>query len=403
MKAYGSIRFEREDISRLFGLTVRRETAYSADVDCPFCHYKKGKMNVNWYKNAFRCNICEESGSLIELHQRLNCLSDKETARRRIRERIPVTRCDVSLTFSPKRKLVPPSQKADRKVIHDTFSGLIQCLGLRPEHKQALLDRGLTEEQIERYRYRSVPMKGMRNISQSLAEDGYILKGVPGFYQCANGEWSLCFGKYNAGILIPVIGADGLIAGAQIRLDHPKDGRKYIWFSSGYKEGGTGSGSPVSVNGDLHRETVIVTEGYLKATIAHCLSGETFIGTGGVNQLKNLEGLLKLLPSYGVKRVYEADDMDKKLPLVCLGDYDESCAGCEFRNGLFEVHDCPRKRKKQENIERGRKRLVQMCIEHRLECKSLVWDLREDGLWAGHYKGIDDFWAAKQKERKEEQ
>lgn len=86
MKAYGSIRFEREDISRLFGLTVRRETAYSADVDCPFCHYKKGKMNVNWYKNAFRCNICEESGSLIDLYQRLNCLSDKETARRMIRE-----------------------------------------------------------------------------------------------------------------------------------------------------------------------------------------------------------------------------------------------------------------------------------------------------------------------------
>ena len=35
------------------------------DVDCPLCDDHKGKMNLNFQKNVFRCNRCGESGGCL--------------------------------------------------------------------------------------------------------------------------------------------------------------------------------------------------------------------------------------------------------------------------------------------------------------------------------------------------
>lgn len=55
------------------------------DVNCPFCGETKGKMNVNLQKNVFRCNRCDASGGMLELHGRLHGVSSAE-ANRQIRE-----------------------------------------------------------------------------------------------------------------------------------------------------------------------------------------------------------------------------------------------------------------------------------------------------------------------------
>ena len=93
---------------------------------------------------------------------------------------------------------------------------------------------------------------------------------------------------------------DGEIAGFQIRLDEPLDDRKYLWLSSTNRNRGTGSRSPVTFMGDPYDRTVRVTEGILKATVAHSLSGYSFLGTPGVNQYKELKKALVTLKQNGL-------------------------------------------------------------------------------------------------------
>ena len=60
------------DVVKLLHLKVRRRQANSAYVDCPFCNDYRGKMNVNYAKDAWRCNYCGESGGMLSLYARMN-------------------------------------------------------------------------------------------------------------------------------------------------------------------------------------------------------------------------------------------------------------------------------------------------------------------------------------------
>lgn len=160
-------------------------------------------------------------------------------------------------------------------------------------------ERGLTDEQIAYLGLKSTASyKQCYHIPQKLAAQGYRIEGVPGFYVGKNGRWMVNFGTRTAGILIPVRSVDGLIRGAQIRLDIPfkddeddpeDEGTKYIWFSSASKYKGTSSGSPVNFIGDPHSRVVYVTEGALKAGITHCLMNRAFLSIQGANNLGGLK------------------------------------------------------------------------------------------------------------------
>ena len=54
-----------------------------------------------------------------------------------------------------------------------------------------------------------------------------------------------------------------------------------------------------------------MTEGLLKADIAHCLTGRSFVAVAGVNNLNGLESALCRMAQNGTKLVVEAYDMDK--------------------------------------------------------------------------------------------
>ena len=54
-----------------------------------------------------------------------------------------------------------------------------------------------------------------------------------------------------------------------------------------------------------------MTEGLLKADIAHCLTGRSFVAVAGVNSLNGLESALRCMAQNGTKLVVEAYDMDK--------------------------------------------------------------------------------------------
>jgi hypothetical protein len=216
---------------------------------------------------------------------------------------------------SPSKKPEQP-KRADSTSIHQTYSMLLSLLSLANTHKEQLMTRGLSSDDIAKIGYRSVPPFGQQDLCRRLIESGCAVEGVPGFFKVVddsgtwNGVWDL---KLRApGILIPVHGIDGKIAALQIRLNKSVNDRKYIWFSSTGKIGGASSGSPIHFVGDPTAKRVYVTEGPLKGTIAHKLTQYSFICLPSANSMGQLDELLICLKSNGVTEIIEALDKDKE-------------------------------------------------------------------------------------------
>ena len=95
----------------------------------------------------------------------------------------------------------------------------------------------------------------------------------------------------------------------------------------------------------------------------------------------------------GTQSVYEAYDMDKLLKTACRGDYNEKCRQCENYRKDWKQQDisCEKKCVKRQNIQRGCQKLAQICRELGLSVKTLTWDMDNDGEWAEHVKGVDDY------------
>ena len=164
------------------------------------------------------------------------------------------------------------------------------------------------------------------------------------------------------------VGSQGL----QIRLDHPikkegdppeKSGIKYLPFTSTGKPMGVTSGNPIHFVGDSSARVVYVTEGALKADIAHALTGRTFAATVGVNNTMGLDELFSFLRRNGTEEIVEAEDMDK----YC-----------------------------NPNVSRGASKVHRLAVENGLQCRRLVWN--------PNYKGIDDWLLAlRRKEMKKKE
>ena len=214
--------------------------------------------------------------------------------------------------------------------------------------------RGLDEDEIEQYLYRSVPAFGYRDLAARLLQMGCQLEGVPGFYQTKEGAWTLACNPRSTGFFVLVFAVDGRIQGCQIRLDRPGRGGKYIWFSSAERKRGVTSGSPVHFIGDPAEGTVWITEGALKATIAHCLSGRSFLAVAGASQVAGLPDALAWLQRFGCHTVCEALDMDK----------------------LQNPH-----------VAAGAGKILEICKARGFAVRQIRWD--------PHYKGIDDYLLSK--------
>jgi hypothetical protein len=306
--------FSIADIAGLLPIENQRKKAESIDANCPFC-FKKRKFNMNFVNNTYRCNYCGADGGMLDLYMQFHHdLADRSDAYHAIcRELrvgadghwdVPARKARLQEPEIPKSKLAMPWE------LHRTYSFLFSLLNLSPKHRQDLLRRGLTGEQIERFGYKSTPAYGFTVLADKVIKQGFTVAGVPGFYENENGQWTVRFHAKTSGIIIPVLSAAGQIQGAQIRLDRPFDGRKYMWFSSSEKLMGVGPGSPVHFVGPLNVKTVCVTEGGLKGTIAHCLTGWTFACLAGAGQYANFAKYLPYLKSCGVEEIAVAYDMD---------------------------------------------------------------------------------------------
>ena len=209
------------EVVELLHLRVRRQQANSVYVDCPFCGDRRGRMNVNFVKNVWRCNHCDEHGGMLALYAKLNhtttsdayweiaealCDNTHEEHARSGNEaqQQPVStgspssgaRAAAAGHSSSERKTVPQSDKASPAEIHQTLSLLLAQLTLRPAHREHLRSpkRGLSDEQIEALGFKSTPPPFLcRSITDRLIRQGCRVQGVPGFYRDDSGHWTMAF------------------------------------------------------------------------------------------------------------------------------------------------------------------------------------------------------------------
>lgn len=274
--------FDIMDVAGLLQIRIRRPSGRGYYADCPFCGDKRGKLHLNTEFDGWKCNYCGERGGLLDLYGKLKCMSRSE-AYREISDALQSGTYDFSQPSGiTSAEQVKQSSLADVETVDKTFRALLNMLTLSKEHREQLRSkRGLTDEQIDRFGYRSTPpfYKG-RPLAERLIAKGYTVEGVPGFYQ-KDKHWTVNFSTRTAGLLIPVRSIDRHICGFQIRLDVPlkdendepdKEGAKYIWLSSAGKPMGTSSGSPVHFVGDPFARVVYVTEGALKGAKRSAIS-----------------------------------------------------------------------------------------------------------------------------------
>ena len=387
------------DVAELLHLQRRRPGPNSIYTDCPFCGDRRGKMNLNYVKNVWRCNYCGEQGGMLSLYARLNHITNSE-ANREIREALrientvyssspainargraadsdsgeptPVALPENAMVQAGRRlEETPQSPRASIQEIHQTLSLLFGMLTLRTPHRLHLRSdkRGLTDEQIDILGFKSTPPPSQcRSLTDRIIQQGCTVQGVPGFYLDEDNRWTVKFNRRSSGILIPAVGIDGFIRGAQILLDIPmkdkndppdKAGTKYIWLSSSNKNMGVTSGSPVHFIGNPCARTVYITEGLLKADIAHMLMDRSFVAVAGANNVGPLDPLFAALARNGTELIVEANDMDK------------------FNNNMTS---------------KGASKIYLMARRYGMDCRPLTWN--------PNYKGIDDWQLALRRKEK---
>ncbi|MBV8857218.1 MAG: DUF3854 domain-containing protein [Acidobacteria bacterium] len=229
------------------------------------------------------------------------------------------------------------SQRAPADIINGVLSRLIcRELSLRPEHRAALLARGLSTVEIERKHYVSAPTNRgeYRRVADSLS---LLLEasggGIPGFYR-NHGCWEMVWRP--PGYFLAVRDEHGFVQALLQRVDRPLDGGKYIWLSSAERDGGASSGAPPHFAGKTllqSAQEATITEGALKAEVASYLSDAPVIGVAGTHSIRGLAPRLKTnFPKLRhVFVAYDRDMYEKPQVLGALYKLVAQFQACGFR------------------------------------------------------------------------
>ena len=292
-----------QDVIHLLGLPAPPAGKSSYYIPCPCCDDKPKSrhLNINLRKNVFRCPRCGFSGGVLDLYavfagvpreEAYKALAGKRTFR------APAFRVE-------KKPQAEENPLLDVDARHATYQALLSRLSLATDHRENLLSRGLSPEEIHRLGYKTTPVLGFSSLAKRLREKGLYLAGVPGFYKNQS-QWTLKIP--GRGILIPVRDVQGQIQGLQVRLDNVEK-RKFRWLSSNGLEEGCGAKTWVHLAGEP-RPLVLLTEGPMKADVIHFLTGQTVLAVAGVNSLSQLKPALEKLQAAGMEKVMTAFDMD---------------------------------------------------------------------------------------------
>lgn len=198
--------------------------------------------------------------------------------------------------------------KLDPAVLDRAYNVLLNSLSLSKKHRENLLERGLSEDEIMRRGYRTLPAGNRSQLADKLINilGEKIGASLPGIYlkKSGNNSWWSLAGP--PGTLIPVRDIEERIVALKVRRD---DGAKpkYLYLSS-KKQNGAGPGSPVHVplfNGNT--EIVRLTEGELKGDVATLISSVLTISIPGVSVWRPALPVIKALGAKIVRLAFDAD------------------------------------------------------------------------------------------------
>lgn len=308
------------------GIEYREHGNYA--VRCPSCDpdgEKQPKLYVNADSRSFYCFRCGAKGGAVDLYALFHGISFDEAKKemRKIRSDASYEFSKVAVTSAVTEKETTTVASRSVKQKDLVYEAMVDELRLSFAHRVFLRKRGLTDEQIDEFRFRSLPQgtNERKALVNALSEQGFELLGIPGFYQAETG---IKFVPFENGILIPLLGVTGKIQGFQIRSTRNNAKSKYFSLSSGSKEKGCKSETYIHCVG-MNRDTKVayLTEGALKADVAHSLSGIPFLSVLGVKCIKHLPKYLKSYPN--LKTVYICYDMDKFENPNVMQAQDELC------------------------------------------------------------------------------
>ncbi|WP_027364879.1 toprim domain-containing protein [Desulfotruncus alcoholivorax] len=191
------------------------------------------------------------------------------------------------------------------------YRDFLRLLSLNPHHKDDLIRRGLSEMDIKRNGYKSIPESDKPwSICRRLIERGHDLHGIPGFFK-ARGRYGGNYWTFDwqTGYFIPVLDSNGRIQALQRRMDDPNRGGKYKLFSGRQHQGGCSCGTPAHIARpeNLKDNRVWITEGPLKADIASKYLGAVVIGSLSATTWKPV---LQTVLEMDAKEIIIAYDMD---------------------------------------------------------------------------------------------
>ncbi len=303
---------------------------HSKDVvtNCPNC--KAPNFWVNDTKNTGHCFACDKSYNPISFHGEVMGLEYKDAlknALKMIGEDITIT---PNITYDKKEDEHPI---ADIETRAKTYSYFFKLLGLAPDHAKNLEERGIINDGL--FKTLDITEESSKKIIDALISSGCELKYVPPFYLSGN---TYKITKHSRGIIVPYLDRKGRIQGFQLRKDDKnlmpykgKDGKmhtpsKYTWVSANsapkgakyaiktnsfisyccsFRKDKNGEYAPV-----FPGNTISITEGAMKGTIAHQLSGKAFLAIPGVRSTKLLHDEFEYLKERGVTCIELCFDMD---------------------------------------------------------------------------------------------
>lgn len=313
------LRYKMTDILPLLPIPQPPMGKSSYNIPCPYCDGAGSRdrhLNINLKRNVFRCPKCDQfKGGVFDLYAYY-----KNVSRDKVLTAITDELGGNSGSYgqwqghgrrsrpAPSPPMIPQAALLGVEGRDRVYRALLNKLSLASDHRDNLLGRGLSDQEIVRLGYRSTPVVGFHALAKELVDEGYDLFGVPGFYRDDDGRWTMAI--YRRGILIPCRDRRGRIQSLHIRLDKKmKRGGKFLTFSSTDKRDGVGAENWCHIVGPV-RESVLLIEGYMKADIVHYFTGQTVVAIPGVTSLFHLENVLTELVDLGVRHVMTCFDMD---------------------------------------------------------------------------------------------
>ena len=217
--------FSMETVLDLVGAKTRGKVTRAGEIEvqCPHgvCGHKKQPIyfSVNLAKGQYNCfhccSGCPYSGGMIDLYCMFTGLdpNNKKEVKKAFAQALDGTVVKVRETTVTKRELAPVLEAKPDEELDKVYRAVLNELTLKPEHRENLKKRGLSDEMIDKCLYRSMPER-WSSVFAALKKKGISFKGVPGFYEKNGKAFAACS---KPGFFIPYFNSRNEIVGMQCK------------------------------------------------------------------------------------------------------------------------------------------------------------------------------------------